>query len=416
MFALLRLFLILLCLNLSISSVAAATLSHTSPLAIHGVNYYPRQSPWSLFWPDFKAEVIQTDFVRIQQLGFNTVRVFVPYQVFGGAQPKAVRLQQLRQLLDLAASNKLLVIITLFDFYTDYGQIEPARQHLKALTRAVGQHPAIRAWDLKNEIDLDYSGGRSQVLSWLKAMALTLRQQVKQPISASVSRPEAAAELHDILDYLTFHYYGPEADFETRVAALRRQSNKPLVLGEYGFHTWTQGPDPHQPEHQFNYYQAILAGALNQKLAGSLAWCLYDFSPDLREPWVLKQDSVQYHLGLLNLAGQPKAGLGALNQGMFLRDARDHRASSLETRQFDLVLQSSRPTRVTLERQRDHKLMASRSWHIPAGVTRLSWPETASNVKELIYLRERYVLRGQHLIGPGQRPLAIQTRLELRRR
>lgn len=416
MFALVRLLVLFVLLSVFAGPVSAATLSQAIPLAINGVNYYPRQSPWSFFWPGFKAEVIQTDFARIKQLGFNTVRIFVPYQTFGGAQPEAVRLQQLRQLLDLASANKLMVIITLFDFYTDYGQIAPARKHLQAITQAVGKHPAIKAWDLKNEIDLDYNSGRSRILSWLKAMSISLRQQVKQPITASVSRPEAAAELSEILDYLTFHYYGPEADFEPRVSALRRQTTKPLVLGEYGFHTWSQGPDPHQPEHQFNYYQALLAGALKLKLAGSLAWCLYDFSPDLHEPWVLKQESVQYHLGLLNLAGQPKAGLAALNQGVFLRDLRSRRVSSLETQQFELVLQSSRPTSITLERRNNKSLLASRSWQIPAGVSRLNWPETPYNVRELIYLRERYILRGQHLLGPGQRPLATQIQIELRRR
>lgn len=403
-------------LAICLSLLLALELPAAALQGVYGVNYYPRQTPWSLFWTAFSAPVIAADFDRIQRLGFNTVRVFVPYDIFGGAAVEPTMKARLHQLLQLAARRQLRVIVTLFDFYGDYANPGPALRHARQLVAGLETQPTILAWDLKNESDSDYArAGKATVLAWIHQLAAGLRAAgVRQPLTASTSRPEAAADAQADLDYLTFHYYGPIAGFEPRLAALRQHSTKPVLLGEYGFHTWTAGPDPHDPNQQFNYFMALQASVRKQRLAGSLAWTLYDFPPQLREAWVLQAESVQAHLGLIDSQGKPQPGLAALQQGIFLRDASSHEAVNAATRRIELVVDSARSQTLKLQRRQGDRLLTTRSWLAGSGVQSFSWDVDAIEIAELLSLRQRYRLLGE-VRDAGGRPLPRENLLELRR-
>ncbi len=49
--------------------------------------------------------------------------------------------------------------------------------HLRGIVTTVKNYPAVIAWDLKNEPDLDFkSPGKQEVLSWLSQTARYLKQ------------------------------------------------------------------------------------------------------------------------------------------------------------------------------------------------------------------------------------------------
>ena len=208
---------------------------------ITGVNYYPAQFAWDTFNPDLNLETLESDFRTITETGFNAIRIFIDYHSFGGGYLSAEKLNRLNQLLDIADQAKLKVVITLFDFYGDYRlQSWPnTARHLDALVGAIGTHPAIHSWDLKNEPDLDFaSRGESRVLSWLGFVGNHMRKLgVFQPLTIGWSNSTSAANLEDLVDYMSFHYYEDPEVFEAGLRTLRSKTTKPLVVQEYGMST-----------------------------------------------------------------------------------------------------------------------------------------------------------------------------------
>lgn len=374
-----------------------------------GVNYYPQASPWSLFWQQSDPSILQADLAKIHALGFNTVRIFVPYVLFSGPDA-AVYHQKLKHFLDWAAAEQLYCIVTLFDFYTDYDRIEVAQQALRQLVKGLETHPAVLAWDLKNEGDLDYGKHPERVIRWIKAMAQTLREiPVQQLITAGWSRPETAPDIAPYLDYVTFHYYGPEAQLPALVAYLQGQSVKPLVLGEFGYHTWRQSPhDPHLAAQQFNYYQCVMFSVLKQDLAGALAWTLYDFKPQLREPWVLSTQSEQHYLGLLDQDQKPKAGLKALQQGVYLRDAQSLKAVSLDSREIEMVFRAAHAGQAQLVLKSAASKRILQTWSVHQGLNTFRWSVNAPEIHSLLSLQSQYVLDCPVVLGPAGKPLLSQ--------
>ncbi len=250
---------------------------------IKGVNYYPQASPWDTFGKKFDSVNIENDFERIREMGLNTIRVFVQYEDFGKANVPFKKLLLLQKMLDLAAKNKLKVMVTLFDFYGDYDITNwtLTQRHAEAIVEAVKDHPALLAWDIKNEPDLDFdSRGRERVLSWLGMMLEKVKQwDPVHPVTVGWSSPEAGKELSAKVDFVSFHYYRKPEEFLQAYNQLRKAvPGKTLVLQEYGFSSYSgiwnafRGGE----EEQAVYY-ATMQASLEQNEIPFLFWGLHDF-------------------------------------------------------------------------------------------------------------------------------------------
>lgn len=364
------------------------------PYTIRGVNYYPQQSPWNRFWSDTAPATLSADFARIQGLGFNTVRIFVDYAAFGGAQVQPAMTARLRSLLNQADRRKLRVIVTLFDHAQIYApaRYPEAEAHLKALSAAIARHPALLAWDLKNESDLDYAAnGAETVKAWLVRMSGVLRGlDPRHPITAGYADGSHMGSETESLDYLTFHYYGPETDFGAMVTDLKRRfPNRQLVLGEFGFHTWSDRPgDAHPAAHQFNYLNAMLAACTKQHLQGSLVWNLYDY-PELADVPFLSQAPVNRYLGLFDTAGRAKPGVLALQQKVRAIDAETQGAVTPDTRRIELVLSLPKAVRLSLSFIQAGQTLAVQRFQGRAGVNSFSFPVSAADITDLLELRRQ---------------------------
>jgi hypothetical protein len=285
-----------------------------TPFTVAGINYYPQATPWSAFWPNYDPQQTTADLARIRELGLNTVRIFIPYADFGAATVSAQRRAQLADFLGRATAADLKVIVTLFDHHTDHHPATWAAdaRHLATLIPTFATHPALLAWDLKNEPDRDYAYNTQPLVDeWLRFVMRHVRwHDPNHLITIGWSTPEAAAALSEVVDFVAYHYFDEPTAYATRVAALQQQiGDKPLLLGEFAFSTWNSPFYPgHSEAEQANYYAALLTAHAQIDSLGYLAWTLYDFEvvplAEFRYPW---QRGQQAHMGLIRRDGAAKA-------------------------------------------------------------------------------------------------------------
>lgn len=306
-----------------VTATAGGLSRNGTPFVIAGINYYPQATPWDAFWPRYNPAIIDRDFSRIKGLGLNTIRIFIPYEQFGGPRVEPELLNRLEDLLDRASAQNIQVIVTLFDFRGDYALLRwaDADRHLETILIRFATHPAILAWDLKNEPDLDDRHAGAEVIdAWLAhTVTLARRYAPNHLLTIGWSNPEAARRLADQVDLVQFHYYAPVADFAAAYTALRSATpDKPVLLGEFGLPTWNSVfPHGHTEAEQAAYYADLLTELRGTDAVGSLAWTLYDFahvpaSVAGRWPW---QTGPQAHMGVIRANGREKPAAALLAPG-----------------------------------------------------------------------------------------------------
>lgn len=288
----------------------------------HGINYYPQKSPWTDFWPSFDSSVIEKDLVRIRNLGFNVIRIFVNYADFNSGNVNPLRISQLKKILDLAEHYQLKVIVTLFDFLGDYSLMNyPAmEQQIKMILTVFRYHKAIMAWDLKNEPDLDFANWpKENIIDWLDwVLTIAKKSDPNHLITIGWAHPEAAENLSDKTDFVSFHSYRSPALLDADLHTLRKKiPAKPLVLEEYGMPTYKGiwAPMGADEARQANYFGEVKK-VLHRHNISSLVWTLYDFTqaPETvagKLPWHRKP---QLHFGILRVNGSPKPGVDSLRR------------------------------------------------------------------------------------------------------
>ncbi len=289
------------------------------PYEIRGFNYYPQDNTWTDMWTNYEGDTISNDMALISGMGMNTIRIFVPYEQFGIDEPvdnAPDQVQRLRDILNEAWRHDLRVIVTLYDFKSDYNLLTwpKADRHMEELLTTFNRHPAILAWDIKNEPDLDYeAAGEELVNIWLKHAVDQAR--IYDPhhlITIGWAHAENADEMAQMVDFVSFHFYAPTSEFIDTVTRLKIKvgAEKPILLGEFGLPTWNSRlfPNGHSEEEQYNYLRELLELKESGPTAGYLAWTLYDFT-DVpaqvagRLPW---KRSPQRQMGLIRPDGTQK--------------------------------------------------------------------------------------------------------------
>ncbi|WP_046758606.1 cellulase family glycosylhydrolase [Kordia jejudonensis] len=267
-----------------VKSVETATEKQAVPnLNMKGINYYPQATPWDMFGDQFDIEIIKNDFDIIKDAGLNTIRIFVQYEDFGKANVNEEKLEKLQQVLDAAATKKLQVVLTLFDFYGNYEILDwtLTQRHAETIVSRFKNHTAIVAWDIKNEPNLDFeSRGKQNVLAWLESMISLIKSiDSTHLVTIGWSNTESAHLLQDKVDFVSFHYYNAAADFMRHYANLKAKiTDKPIVLGEFGQSSYGGfwKPFSGSEQKQATYFKEMQA-MLKAENISFLSWTLYDF-------------------------------------------------------------------------------------------------------------------------------------------
>ncbi len=286
---------------------------------IRGINYFPARAPWRRFLTASDPAAISQELDLIRATGFNTLRIFLWYNALfdgsgSGAVPVPGAFARLDTILNLAADRDLRLIVTLNDLpdLTNtplYTRPETAAAQTTYIVSRYRDEPAILAWDVRNEGDLDYRSGEfssTAVLDWLARTAGQIRRiDPNHLITAGWSSDTRATE--NVVDFLSFHHYLPQGLLGPRIASLKASTKKPIVLEETGFSTLDGGEAL-----QSLLLHATLTAAEDNDLGGWLVWTAFDFAPDVTciPPACPDTDNRQHHYGLWRADYTPKWAAG----------------------------------------------------------------------------------------------------------
>ncbi|MEL6557175.1 MAG: glycosyl hydrolase family 5 [Bacteroidota bacterium] len=276
------------------------------------INYYPGKRPWTAMWENFDLHTVEKDFKKLKGIGFNAVRIFVPFETFGKSAVDSQKINELNQLLEAADRLKLKVVVTLFDFFLGYEVTEwtISDRHAEQIVQAVAHHPSLFAWDVKNEPDLDFeSFGKHRVTSWLHFIISRIKTyDPNHFVTIGWSQPEISNELSSLQDFISFHFYRSPSELSDFLEG-SESAGKPIFLGETGMHSYSRWwfPFSKDEDDQAAYVEQILSIVDDYQLHYGI-WTLYDFKkvPSNvagRVPW--KRNPQKYY-GLIDHKGRKK--------------------------------------------------------------------------------------------------------------
>lgn len=284
-----------------------------------GLNYYPAETPWRDFWPAFDENIIARDFERIRALGGTGVRFFLTDAYFADVETQQDALNRLSTFLFLAENAGLTVMPTLFDLKSTF---DPAgwgrdRATLQAVLPVLAASPSVTLLDIKNEPDLDFEAhGRPEILAWLSTMiALSRAEAPDLPVTIGWSSSDAALELYDLVDVVSYHDYADIGSAASRLAEVQSGTDRPVMVTEIGVSSYEiargiPGSEQGQAEDLTARLEALA------EADGLYVWTLYDFpqvdaSAVGRSPWV---QNMQGRFGLLTADGEEKPAALAVRQ------------------------------------------------------------------------------------------------------
>lgn len=311
-------------------TMLAAPGAARGPAAPHGIRdiaYFPAHAGWTNMWDFWNPKPINADFARIAALGGNTVRVNLPPDSIGYPHPKAIMMRHLAQLVQLAAAHKLRIDLELFEWFTNYTDIEGSSTWAREVLHPYVNSPHIAFIALQNEMRLD-----SPVqVTWAKALIPVIKATViNVPLTISVTEYKELPLLDNMhllraffppgsgLNFLDYHFYfGGHSELAYAVIKQARAIAAPyaLFIGETGFSTDPQSkpPDgvpatPAALEAYQDYFLRTLEHVTSSLgLPAAAPWTLSDFAPGaIPSRTSASRGTREYHIGLFRVNGSPK--------------------------------------------------------------------------------------------------------------
>jgi hypothetical protein len=285
-----------------------------------GINYYSQKDPFKGFWINFDSSETAKDMVLIRKLGFNAIRVFINYEQFGKGNVIPEMIERLDFLMESAEKNNIGVLITLFDFNSDFHlfNFTATDRQLETILTYLKNKKALLAYDLKNEPDIDYKYQDSTLVNqWLQFIVKKAKNYDSgTPLTIGWATADYAHHFSKDLDFVSFHFYKKskflESDFEK---VKNKIGKKDIVITEYGksdFQSWIM-PIWNSESRILSELSKISKSIRSSKIP-NFFWTLYDFedvSADVagRWPW---QKEPQKHFGLINIDGSLKTEIGGI--------------------------------------------------------------------------------------------------------
>jgi len=346
-----------------------------------GVNYWPRRSAMYM-WEEFDLGEVREEMMQIADLGFDVVRVFALTKDFL-PQPLTVAADMVANLVAVARAAKdaglkvvpTLVVINMSgrfwwpawmldvrgrpaDVFSDPTILRSQSLLVETCARALSGDPAIRAFDLANEID-DAQRPRTRDAAWLWAslLANTVRRVAPgTPIQIGAHLPSLTTEnymrvddIGEVADEDLMHAYplycniarsflDPElVPFSCALTAgLAGRGRRPLMQ-EFGLCTAPSGSPGQtitddflgQPLLQYlaseeeaaAYYDAVLQGLVSTGAAGAYAWCYGDYDSRLFDRAPLATAVRERTFGLVRSDGSEKPAAAVFRNFRKRRDA-----------------------------------------------------------------------------------------------
>jgi hypothetical protein len=291
--------------------------------AVKAVNYYPARNAWTRMWTRWRPKTIAADFDRIAALGANTVRIIVAPRTFGYPEPRAPFASRLATVVRLAAARRLKVQLTLFDWWSDYHDLDGSRRWAAALLAPYALDRRIAFVELQNELD----PWNAAAVGWARALLPGLRRISGSPIVLSArGSPGAAvgrlAEAGVRPDAFSVHYFGPsELAYVELAAAVRAAGPTPLLIGETGYSTDVGNRlVPGFPRTrlareaaQDRYLRTVAVAARALGLGPPAPWIFSDFEAHAIPPGGPRA-RLERRYGLFRVDGTPKRAVASIRR------------------------------------------------------------------------------------------------------
>lgn len=296
-------------------TASSTTLSGRTPVSrLRLMNYYPADAGWTLMWTHYSHARTAADLQAIASLGANTVRIIVQPGAVGYPTVSPAMLANFRDLLATARSARLGVQLTLFDWWSSYGDVAGSEAWLRSLLAGQSGNPTIALVELQNEIPI----GNASAVAWARSLMPYLSTVLPGvPRTLTVSGTAGAVGIQTLLadlpasaiDVIDVHYYGDAAGAAGVVRAAQSvAAGRPVIVGEAGSST----PDGAAGEEaQARFYRVLERTTAALGIPPAAPWTYTDFtatgipnSPGVNE----------YHFGLRRVDGTWKPAAAVVKE------------------------------------------------------------------------------------------------------
>jgi len=268
---------------------------------VKGVTYGPF-APNSQGDPLPEKEQVHRDFGQIRELAANCIRLYHP-------PPRwfldAAEQYGLKILLDIAWPKNLT-------FIGDADLMNQARDAVRHAARACGNHPAIFALSVVNEVPPDVLRfvGPPKVEAFIDELVEIVRVEAPACLTTFANFPTTEYLQPRSIDFVCFNVYlHNDAVFSNYLSRLQNiAGDKPLILGEYGVDTQRE----QTPEGQAAILSGHLKAVFDEGLSGALIFSFTD------EWHTHGHDIENWSFGLTTKTREPKPAFAAV-QDIFRR-------------------------------------------------------------------------------------------------
>ena len=312
-----------------------------------GAHWIPARA--ALQWPqEWRASEVESDFRKMQELGFNTVRLDLFWAWFeprpGDYNPEAFA--QFDALVGLAEKYGIYLHPTLFiggevgdafwdvpwrngrHPHSDSEMLRLQTNHAAELARRYRDTTAILAWDLSDEPPywiVRSSTTDAMAINWTRLVAGAIRRfdpnhlvcagTDVQDIGHGPFRPD---NIRDEVNFFSVHPYPiynaslfPDSLLSERITyaaafqtALSGGAGRPVMVQEFGASSAQYAPERIRLYERANLYSSLGAGA-----NGFLLWCFTDAAPDTwaRVPYLRAPHETQFGLTTWDGRDRPRA-------------------------------------------------------------------------------------------------------------
>ena len=308
-----------------------------------GVNFWSR-SGGPRMWVNYDAAIVREELATMREHGMTVTRSFL-YWPDTMPTPDALDDQVMANVADFLDAHTELGMTTIptflvghmsgenwdpawrdgRDIFEDVWFVARQAWYIRSVVERVGQHTAIRAWLLTNEIPIyahwqtrGVGTPASSVISWAQILIDAIRAGGSQlPVSigdgawgVEVTGSDNGFRVRDIVglvDFLGPHVYRMETDQVRQhltagfICELLDFGGQPVVLEEFGLTS-----DYVSEENAAHYYRQLLHNSLLAGATGWLAWNNTDYDAiEEQAPYV--HHPFELHFGLVDRHGRPKA-------------------------------------------------------------------------------------------------------------
>ncbi|CAM4272336.1 glycoside hydrolase 5 family protein [Deinococcus marmoris] len=317
--------------------------SATLPATLLGVNYWPVYAGPRM-WRDFRPHEITCDLAALKDVGVDYLRAFLFWPDFmpTPSRVEPQMLDRLEEFLDLCQTADLKVHLSFLvghmsgenwspawlddptRLYSDPVLLDIQARYLREVTARVGQHPALAAYVLSNEMPIYAGVGTTATVGqWAERLCGVLAGvQPRLPVSLGDGAwyclgDETGFSPDHAQDILAPHLYIAETDAGRQIAAYGLAVGTATALA-HGREVWLE---------EFGASQNTFGEAQIAEFAGRVAtearlqgashicwWCGFDFELEGDLPYF--HHGFELRFGLLNSDRTPKLAAAALREAV----------------------------------------------------------------------------------------------------